>query len=97
MKILTTTSTFSTKIDIPGAEVIHNPNNRRLTEQEIGEMIEKYQPVAIIAGVEPITREVLKKAENLKIISRCGVGLDSVDLAAAAEMGIRVADRKSVV
>ena len=92
MKILTTTSTFSTKIDIPGAEVIHNPNKRRLTEQEIGEMIEKHQPVAIIAGVEPITREVLKKAENLKIISRCGVGLDSVDLAAAAEMGIRVAN-----
>lgn len=43
-----------------------------------------------LAGVEPISRKVLEQASALKIISRFGVGLDSVDLEAARELGIRV-------
>ena len=33
---------------------------------------------------------MLAKARGLKVISRCGIGLDSVDLIAAKEFGIKV-------
>lgn len=35
---------------------------------------------AAIVGLEPITSEVLEKCPNLKIISRRGIGVDSIDL-----------------
>lgn len=67
-----------------------NPWKRKLTEEEIGKLIEDYDPVGIIAGIEPLTRSVMRKAKRLKVISRCGIGLDSVDLEAAREFGITV-------
>ena len=48
--------------------------------------------VAWIAGVAPITSEMLDLAPNLKIISRYGVGVDSVDLSAAKNHGVLVAN-----
>jgi D-3-phosphoglycerate dehydrogenase len=48
--------------------------------------------VAWIAGVAPITSEMLDLAPNLKIISRYGVGVDSVDLASAKKHGVLVAN-----
>jgi len=40
-------------------------------------------------GTLPLTdREVLEACPNLKIVSRSGVGVDSIDLAAATELGI---------
>ncbi len=88
--ILTTTSSFSINDFPTGLNVIHNPYKRKLTEDEIKGLIAKYQPVGIIAGVEPLTREVLMTAKKLKVISRCGIGVDSVDLKAAEELGIKV-------
>ncbi|MDX6732734.1 MAG: hypothetical protein QOC54_2682 [Baekduia sp.] len=43
-----------------------------------------------IAGLETIDRSVLESADRLKVIARYGVGVDNVDLAAAAERGIVV-------
>lgn len=43
-----------------------------------------------IAGVEPIDRSMLERAERLKVIARYGVGTDNVDVAYAAERGIVV-------
>lgn len=48
--------------------------------------------VAWIAGVAPITDEMMAKAPNLKIISRYGVGVEAVDLASARKRGILVAN-----
>jgi len=88
--ILCTTSSFSAN-NIPDQFiVIYNPYKRRLNEDEVIDLVKKYQPDGIIAGVEPITSKVLKEAGKLKIISRCGVGLDNVDLVAAKEKGIKV-------
>ena len=44
----------------------------------------------LIAGTEPLNAEVLREAKRLRVISRCGVGLDNVDLAAAEARGIAV-------
>lgn len=70
-------------------EVIYNPYKRRLSENELLELIKNYQPDGMIAGVEPITRSVLKAAKNLKVISRCGVGMDSIDMETANELKIK--------
>ncbi|MBF0099326.1 MAG: phosphoglycerate dehydrogenase [Desulfobacterales bacterium] len=96
--ILITTASFGTtnallieRLNQEGFCVETNPYRRKLTEEELTSLIEKYQPVVgIIAGVEPITRKVLQKATHLKVISRCGIGLDSVDLSAASEYGMIV-------
>ncbi|MCW2954361.1 MAG: serA [Conexibacter sp.] len=43
-----------------------------------------------IAGVEPIDRATIAAAPRLRVIARYGVGVDNVDLAAAAEHGVVV-------
>jgi phosphoglycerate dehydrogenase-like enzyme len=45
---------------------------------------------ALIAGTESITEAILNKAENLRLIARVGIGLDSVALNAARRRGIAV-------
>ncbi len=93
-KVLITTSSFgkaaSQPLDIckEKCEVILNPYGRKLT---IGEFLALSEEVdGVIAGVEQITRDTLKQRPNLKVISRCGVGMDNVDLDACREMGIQV-------
>lgn len=68
-----------------------NPFRRRLTENEIADLLGD-ETVGLIAGVEPLTAEVFDRAGALRIVSRCGVGLDSVDLDAAARRGVIVAN-----
>jgi len=97
--ILITTSSFGKnepalieKIEEKGFDVILNPYGRKLTEDEVDKLIDQHQPVGMIAGVEPLTRTVLEKAANLKAVSRCGIGLDSVDLEAARKLDIIVSN-----
>lgn len=69
-----------------------NPYGRKLTETEVSELILKFQPVGMIAGIEPLTRKVMEKAKSLKVISRVGIGMDSVDLQASKDFGIVVSN-----
>jgi len=96
-RILITTSSFGKDDDSPlkllqktGYETIINPYGRKLTEEEVLNLILELKPVGMIAGVEPITARVLQKAKGLKVVSRCGVGLESVDLNAAGSLDITV-------
>jgi len=96
MKLLISTSSFDLKnnqilqnLQQQGFEIVLNPYGRKLKESELLELLSD-DVVGMIAGVEPITRTVLSSAKSLKIISRCGIGTDSVDLVAAKEMGIPV-------
>lgn len=66
-----------------------NPLGRKLQPYELAELIAGSE--ILIAGTESITREAMENAPNLKLISRVGIGLDSVDLHAALDLGIKVA------
>ena len=95
LKALITTVPFADKNNLPiellknaNIEFLINPLNKKLTEDELSEMISDFD--VIIAGTEPITKKVMDSATNLKMISRVGIGLDSVDLLAAERRGIIV-------
>jgi D-3-phosphoglycerate dehydrogenase len=96
-RILITTSIFGKDDPSPlnllenaSYEAVTNPYGRRLTEDELLDLLSEVKPVGMVAGVEPITARVLQQAEGLKVISRCGVGLENVDLNAAGSLGITV-------
>jgi D-3-phosphoglycerate dehydrogenase len=72
----------------PACEYLINPIGRKLKEHELADIIGDYD--IIIAGTEPITATVMDNAPNLKLISRVGIGLDSVDLSYARKKGIQV-------
>ncbi|MHB1130376.1 MAG: phosphoglycerate dehydrogenase [Ilumatobacteraceae bacterium] len=95
-KILITTSSFDLQnfhqlddLTSVGIDVIVNPFKRRLNEQEVSDLLSG-DVVGMIAGLEPLTAGVLKNAHQLKVIARCGTGLDSVDVNAARNQGILV-------
>ena len=46
--------------------------------------------VGVVAGDDRFTREVLDRLPELRVISKWGIGIDGIDLAAAAERGIVV-------
>jgi len=94
-KALITTVPFADKNPLPlklledaGIEYLINPIGRKLKEEELQEMVSDFD--VLIAGTEPITDKVMAHGKNLKLISRVGIGLDSVDLLAAEKRGIQV-------
>lgn len=94
-KVLITTVPFGDKDRLPidrleaeGIQYVINPLGRKLKEAELAEMIADFD--VLIAGTEQITDKVMESALNLRLISRVGVGLDSVNLAAARRRGIKV-------
>ena len=44
----------------------------------------------LIAGLDDVSEEVFARASRLRVVARYGVGLDSVDLRAAAEHGVTI-------
>ncbi|MFJ4910514.1 phosphoglycerate dehydrogenase [Streptomyces sp. NPDC093249] len=44
----------------------------------------------VVAGTDPFSAEVIEAAPGLKILSRCGVGYDNIDVAAATRHGVAV-------
>lgn len=76
-------------------EVIPNHYNKFLNEDEIISLIGDAD--AIICDLECITKKVIDSAPNLKVVSRRGVGLDSVDIDYAKEKGIEVTRTLGVV
>ena len=94
-KVLITTVPFGDKNRLPfelleeaGIEYLINPLGRKLTEQELADIFPGFE--VLISGTEPITNHVMQRGKNLKMISRVGIGLDSVDLLAAERRGIKV-------
>jgi D-3-phosphoglycerate dehydrogenase len=62
--------------------------NERLNEPELLKMIGDVH--GFISGDDRFTRKVLLAAKQLRVISKWGTGIDSIDREAAKEIGIRV-------
>ena len=94
-KILISTSSFGKYDKAPLESLMNmkckinlNPHGRELKECEIKELLNGVE--GLIAGTEPLTRKVIYSAQNLKVISRCGIGIDNIDLEAMNERGIKL-------
>ena len=60
-----------------------------ITADDLKKEIKNYDAV-IVRSRTKVTRELIAVAPNLKVIGRCGVGVDNIDIEAAAERGIIV-------
>jgi len=77
-------------------ELESNPNfevtlKTGMDEDELVKTIPGFH-VAVVRGATKITRRVIESASNLELIIRAGIGLDNIDLEAAKEKGIQVAN-----
>lgn len=80
---------FAEELRAAGVELELYPVEQFLREAELLPMIGNYD--GMIAGDDELTARVLEASQpRLKVISKWGVGLDSIDLAAAERLGIAV-------
>ncbi|MCM8766866.1 MAG: phosphoglycerate dehydrogenase [Candidatus Omnitrophica bacterium] len=61
----------------------------KISSEELMNIISPYDVLIVRSGTK-VTREVIEKGENLKIIGRAGVGLDNIDIEAATLNGVIV-------
>ena len=94
-KIAISTTSFAEFDNLPlqllkdsGFEIVLNPYGRKLSGDEVVEIAA--DAAGLIAGTEPLDGFVLEKLPKLRCISRCGVGMDNVDLKTAGQLGIKV-------
>jgi D-3-phosphoglycerate dehydrogenase len=78
-----------------GVDLIVNKLRHRLNQTEIIELGRACE--GIIAGVEPYDENVLHNLDQLKCISRCGVGVDNIALDIAKRKNIAVLNTPEVV
>jgi len=80
--------TYQQRLAQEGVELIGARVNERLSEEELLEVVTDID--GIICGDDRITQRVLAAAPRLKVISKWGTGIDSIDAEAAARQGIPV-------
>lgn len=61
-----------------------------ISEEELIQQIQNSKASALYVRVEKITRRVIENCPTLKVIAENGIGVDNIDLEAAAERGIKV-------
>ncbi len=94
-KIAITTTTFGEYDKGPlnllsknGFQVKLNSFRRKLKKGEVIELCKDV--IGIIAGTETLDSDTIRTLSNLKVISRCGAGIDNVALVDADRIGIKV-------
>jgi len=99
-KIAITTSSFAELDPVPrelikkgGFKIVINRFGRKLLEEETISLCKGC--IGILAGTESYSKNVLCKLRGLRAISRCGVGMENIDLDAAKKLGIKVMNTPS--
>jgi phosphoglycerate dehydrogenase-like enzyme len=71
-----------------GCTIAHSPNAGPVPEDELIALLSDCD--AVIASSDPYTARLFRECPKLKVVSRCGVGYDSVDVNSATEAGVIV-------
>jgi len=71
-----------------GFEIVMSPAGKMPAASDLKQLLPGC--VGWLAGVEPITDDVLSAASDLRIISRNGTGVDAIDLESARRRGIEI-------
>ena len=96
-KILIATRSFGSTSQKPwdvlaeaGFETVRADMSQKMTEDRLINLLEGVD--AAIVGVVPMSARVLERAAGLKVVVAHGVGVDHIDLDAAARCGVTVAN-----
>lgn len=76
------------RLETNDIEIITASVKERLSEEELLPLIEDVD--GVVCGDDRFTSRVLHQAKRLKVISKWGTGIDSIDLPAAGTLGILV-------
>lgn len=60
------------------------------SEEDVFNAAARHQPAAIIVRYSSVSRRAMAASRNLRVVSKHGAGTDTIDKAAAAELGIQV-------
>jgi D-3-phosphoglycerate dehydrogenase len=71
-----------------GFEIVYSTAGAMPTEEELISLVPGC--VGWLAGVEPVTPKIIEAAENLRVISRNGVGIDNLPIDVLNERGVQV-------
>ncbi|MEV9601471.1 phosphoglycerate dehydrogenase [Aliarcobacter butzleri] len=94
MNIVVTSPSFSSNKTLQQEIYKYFPNvklnldGKRFNKKDLIEYIKDAD--AIIVGLEPIDKEVLEQCQNLKIVSKYGVGLNNINLEACKKRDITI-------
>src|SRR5215207_5557714 len=86
--ILPALEEFRPRLEREGVEAVRADVRERLSEEELLPLVAEID--GAICGDDQFTERVLCSAPRLKVISKWGTGIDSIDARAAARLGIRV-------
>ena len=71
-----------------GFKVVTNTFGRKLNRVETLKLCNGC--IGVVAGTETYDKDMIERLPGVKIISRCGIGMDSIDLGAAEKAKIKV-------
>lgn len=86
--LLPLTEEFRSRLEREGAEIVTVDVSERLSEDNLLSVIGTID--AAICGDDPFTERVLSEAPRLRVISKWGTGIDSIDQDAASKRGIQI-------
>ena len=96
-KILVATRSFGSTSSKPwdvlndaGCEIVKADMSQKMTEERLIELLGGVD--GAIIGVVPMTAHVIERSPTLKVVSMHGVGVDHIDLTAATQKGVVIAN-----
>ncbi len=89
MKILIADAMSGEAVDILKSKGLSVDVKTDLKKEELAAIIGEYDAL-IVRSATKVTRDIIAKADKLKVIGRAGIGVDNVDVEAATEKGIVV-------
>ncbi len=87
MKILVTDEVAEEALNLLKEK--HEVTFEELRRDDLAREIGKYNALMVRSATK-VTKDIIEKAENLKVIGRAGIGVDNIDVKAASEKGIYV-------
>ena len=75
-------------MEAEGIEVVSSPRAGPIPLEELIELLQGFD--SVIAASDPYPAELFAKCPQLKMVSRCGIGIDRIDLDAATQTGVLI-------
>ena len=89
MKILIADAMSGEAVDILKSKGLSVDVKTDLKKEELAAIVGEYEAL-IVRSATKVTRDIIAKADKLRVIGRAGIGVDNVDVEAATEKGIVV-------